>query len=46
MKPTAIRSTMVPFGKDHFLLMILKLNFMRLTQMEYQNGELIFNDPQ
>ena len=39
MKPTVIKFIMVPFGKDH-LIMRLVLIFLRLAQVEQQNGTL------
>ena len=46
MKPTVIKSIMVPFIKYHLLLMILMLLFVRLAQMEQRNGSLALDNPQ
>ena len=46
MKPTIIKFIMVPFCNIHFLLIRLKVKFMRLAQVEQQDGSVNFNNPQ
>ncbi len=45
MKPTVIKYTMVPFTNFH-LIMRLMLIFLRLAQMEQENGKLNLVNPQ
>ena len=45
MKPTVIKFIMVQQGK-YLLLIRLEAKFLQLAQVEHQNGEVIFNNPQ
>ncbi len=40
MKPTVIKSIMLPLFNHHLLLMGLIIEFIRLAQMEQRNGPL------
>ena len=44
MKPTVHKSTTVPFGNHHLLLIGLVVKFMRLAQMDQINGVLLFTN--
>jgi hypothetical protein len=46
MKPTVIKFIMVPFHKDHLLLIRLQVKFLRLAQVEQRNGTLNLHNPQ
>ena len=46
MKPKVLKYIMLVFGNIHGLLMKLLVMFMRLAQMEQQNGELYLHNLQ